>query len=64
MPWTRIMPTGGIAPTKSDIQKWFEAGVSCVGIGSHLQKAENVTATCQQVLTWIAEYRRDDAHAI
>ena len=35
-PWTAIMPTGGINPTKADLKEWFNAGVSCVGIGSKL----------------------------
>lgn len=35
-PWTSIMPSGGVAPTEESIKAWFEAGVSCVGIGSQL----------------------------
>ena len=35
-PWTSIMPTGGVAPTKENLQAWFEAGVTCVGMGSKL----------------------------
>lgn len=35
-PWTSIMPTGGVAPTKESIASWFHAGVACVGIGSKL----------------------------
>uniref|UniRef100_UPI00404B3D35 bifunctional 4-hydroxy-2-oxoglutarate aldolase/2-dehydro-3-deoxy-phosphogluconate aldolase n=1 Tax=Flavobacterium sp. TaxID=239 RepID=UPI00404B3D35 len=38
-PWTSIMPTGGVAPTKESLTEWFTAGVSCVGIGSKLIKA-------------------------
>lgn len=34
--WTSIMPSGGVAPTEESIKAWFEAGVSCVGIGSQL----------------------------
>jgi len=36
LPWTRIMPTGGVAPTKESIEAWFKAGVACVGMGSKL----------------------------
>jgi 2-dehydro-3-deoxyphosphogluconate aldolase/(4S)-4-hydroxy-2-oxoglutarate aldolase len=64
MPWTRFMPTGGIEPTESDIKTWFSAGVSCIGMGSSLTQAHDVTATCQQVLAWIAQYRKDDAHGL
>lgn len=35
-PWTNIMPTGGVSPTKDNLTKWFKAGVICVGIGSKL----------------------------
>jgi len=35
-PWTSIMPTGGVAPTEENLSSWFEAGVTCVGIGSKL----------------------------
>ena len=35
-PWTSIMPTGGVSPTKESLQTWFKAGVTCVGMGSKL----------------------------
>ncbi len=35
-PWTSIMPTGGVEPTLENLSEWFEAGVTCVGIGSNL----------------------------
>ena len=35
-PWTSIMPTGGVAPTKENLTSWFNAGVTCVGMGSKL----------------------------
>jgi 2-dehydro-3-deoxyphosphogluconate aldolase/(4S)-4-hydroxy-2-oxoglutarate aldolase len=35
-PWTSIMPTGGVAPTLENLKAWFEAGVTCVGMGSKL----------------------------
>jgi 2-dehydro-3-deoxyphosphogluconate aldolase/(4S)-4-hydroxy-2-oxoglutarate aldolase len=35
-PWTSIMPTGGVEPTVDNLKDWFEAGVTCVGIGSNL----------------------------
>ncbi|MCM4157924.1 bifunctional 4-hydroxy-2-oxoglutarate aldolase/2-dehydro-3-deoxy-phosphogluconate aldolase [Gramella sp. AN32] len=36
LPWSSIMPTGGVSPTKENLTEWFEAGVHCVGIGSKL----------------------------
>jgi len=35
-PWTSIMPTGGVSPTEENLKSWFEAGVTCVGMGSKL----------------------------
>ena len=35
-PWTSIMPTGGVSPTKENLSGWFDAGVTCVGMGSKL----------------------------
>ena len=35
-PWTNIMPTGGVSPTKENLEAWFNAGVTCVGMGSKL----------------------------
>lgn len=36
LPWSSIMPTGGVSPTKENLKEWFTAGVHCVGIGSKL----------------------------
>ena len=35
-PWTSIMPTGGVSPTRENLTEWFGAGVHCVGIGSKI----------------------------
>jgi 2-dehydro-3-deoxyphosphogluconate aldolase / (4S)-4-hydroxy-2-oxoglutarate aldolase len=35
-PWTSIMPTGGVTLEKENLKSWFDAGVTCVGIGSQL----------------------------
>ena len=35
-PWTSIMPTGGVAPTEENLSGWFNAGATCVGMGSQL----------------------------
>jgi len=39
-PWTSIMPTGGVSPTKENLSAWFNAGVTCVGMGSQLISKE------------------------
>ena len=35
-PWTSIMPTGGVTTDKENLKGWFDAGVTCVGMGSQL----------------------------
>lgn len=35
-PWTHIMPTGGVTTEETNLNSWFDAGVSCVGLGSKL----------------------------
>ena len=35
-PWTSIMPTGGVSPDEENLKGWFDAGVTCVGMGSQL----------------------------
>jgi len=30
------MPTGGVSPTRENLEGWFNAGVTCVGMGSKL----------------------------
>ena len=36
MPWTRIMPTGGVDPDEASIRTWFGAGIVAAGMGSKL----------------------------
>ncbi|WGM39688.1 bifunctional 4-hydroxy-2-oxoglutarate aldolase/2-dehydro-3-deoxy-phosphogluconate aldolase [Caulobacter sp. NIBR1757] len=36
MPWTRIMPTGGVDPTEDSVKAWFGAGIVAAGMGSKL----------------------------
>ncbi|MCK4886090.1 MAG: bifunctional 4-hydroxy-2-oxoglutarate aldolase/2-dehydro-3-deoxy-phosphogluconate aldolase [Planctomycetes bacterium] len=40
MPWTDIMPTGGVSPTEESLREWFGAGIVCAGIGSKLISKE------------------------
>ena len=35
-PWTKIMPTGGVSTDPENLKGWFEAGATCVGMGSKL----------------------------
>lgn len=69
MPWTRIMPTGGVAPTEENMRAWFEAGVSCVGMGSKMITKELVaagdfeaiSAKVHQTLGWIQAIRNGES---
>jgi len=44
MPWTKIMPTGGVDPTEESLKKWFGAGIVAAGIGSKLITKEVLAA--------------------
>lgn len=35
-PWTSVMPTGGVGTDEENLKAWFDAGVTCVGMGSQL----------------------------
>ncbi len=58
MPWTKIMVTGGVAPTEENLAGWFGAGASSVGMGSNLfpkeivEKGEwsKITDLCENAL--------------
>ena len=66
MPWSSIMPTGGVDITETSLQPWFEAGVCAVGMGSRLVSsdvvANNDWATLESrsrdVVALIREIRR------
>jgi 2-dehydro-3-deoxyphosphogluconate aldolase/(4S)-4-hydroxy-2-oxoglutarate aldolase len=65
MPWTSIMPTGGVAPTEENLKGWFEAGATCVGMGSQLFPKEvlaggnylYITEKCKETLQIIQKYK-------
>jgi len=64
-PWAKIMPTGGVDATWENIKGWFDAGVTCVGMGSKLVRKDliskkdwsTMTALTVQVLAWIRKAR-------
>jgi 2-dehydro-3-deoxyphosphogluconate aldolase/(4S)-4-hydroxy-2-oxoglutarate aldolase len=39
-PWTSVMPTGGVSTDEDNLKGWFDAGVTCVGMGSKLISKE------------------------
>lgn len=44
MPWTRIMPTGGVDPDEASVKKWFGAGIVAAVMGSRLITQELLDA--------------------
>lgn len=66
MPWSNLMVTGGVKPEKDNLKAWFDAGVTCVGMGSNLfpsdmMKAKNwagITQLCSNALSIIKEVRK------
>jgi 2-dehydro-3-deoxyphosphogluconate aldolase / (4S)-4-hydroxy-2-oxoglutarate aldolase len=66
MPWSSIMPTGGVSPTEENLKSWFEAGVTCVGMGSKLFPKEvlanenysYITQKCEEALKIISKYKK------
>lgn len=36
MPWSKLMPTGGVEATEASLKTWFGAGVVACGMGSNL----------------------------
>ena len=44
MPWSKLMVTGGVKPTKENLEGWFNAGVTAVGMGSNLFPKDVIAA--------------------
>lgn len=65
MPWCSIMPTGGVTPDMENLQKWFNAGVTCVGMGSQLFPADvikkgdfsYISQKCSETLSIVQKIR-------
>jgi 2-dehydro-3-deoxyphosphogluconate aldolase/(4S)-4-hydroxy-2-oxoglutarate aldolase len=66
-PWTRIMPTSGVAASEENIREWIETGAACVGMGSKLitkaavadENYESIRENVKKVLAWIAAARNE-----
>lgn len=62
-PWSNIMPSGGVSPTRENLTEWFEAGAFCVGMGSQLVTKEiirekdykKLEETAREVMNIISE---------
>lgn len=51
MPWLKLMPTGGVETDEESLKGWFDAGVTCVGLGSQLLKKKLIEERDYTVLT-------------
>ena len=59
------MVTGGVRPTRENLEGWFKAGVTCVGMGSNLFPKDvmeagdwgKITELCRSALEIIKEVR-------
>jgi len=66
MPWSNLMVTGGVKPEEANLKAWFDAGVTCVGMGSNLFPAEmmkagdwaGITKLCSDALNIIARIKK------
>ena len=58
-PWTSIMPTGGVDPSAENLEKWFAAGVACVGMGSALITEKIVNTRDWSALTLVVKETLD-----
>jgi 2-dehydro-3-deoxyphosphogluconate aldolase/(4S)-4-hydroxy-2-oxoglutarate aldolase len=66
LPWSSIMPTGGVDTSEENLSAWFKAGVTCVGMGSQLITKEiiekgdyqKLTNECAKVLEIIKKYKK------
>ena len=67
MPWSQVMVTGGVKPEETNLKAWFDAGATCVGMGSNLFPPEaiasgnweKITDICAQALGVIREVRKE-----
>ena len=50
-PWTSVMPTGGVTMEKENLRAWFDAGVTCVGLGSKLVSKKVIEEQAYEKLT-------------
>lgn len=65
MPWSSIMPTGGVSPDEANLTTWFNAGVHCVGMGSQLfpknvlaeKNYQFITDKCAEALAIVKKLR-------
>lgn len=63
-PWTNIMPTGGVSPDEDNLKSWFNAGATCVGMGSQLISKEVLASGDFSKITELVKSSIDMIHQI
>ncbi len=58
-PWSNIMPSGGVSPTRENLTEWFEAGAFCVGMGSQLISSEIINNKDYKKLEELSRFAMD-----
>ena len=67
MPWSRLMPSGGVEVNKDNVTRWIKAGACALGIGSHLvsraalanRDFNSIREGTHSMLAWIQEARAE-----
>lgn len=59
MPWSNLMVTGGVKPEEANLKAWFDAGVTCVGMGSNLFPAEAIKSQDWKAITELCKNALD-----
>lgn len=65
MPWSKLMPSGGVEVTSESVTKWIKAGASSVGVGSSLISKQvlssgdtaSVSEGVAHLISWISTAR-------
>src|SRR5574344_503752 len=65
MPWSQLLISGGVKPEQANLEGWFKAGATCVGMGSNLFPKDalaagdwsRITALCQSSMDIIKKIR-------
>ncbi len=45
------MPTGGVTPEEENLWSWFDAGATCMGMGSRLLRNDWIAAGNYEAIT-------------
>jgi 2-dehydro-3-deoxyphosphogluconate aldolase / (4S)-4-hydroxy-2-oxoglutarate aldolase len=65
MPWSRLLPMGGVEATQKSLVAWIQAGAAAVGMSTHLLKKDwieagafdAIQALTAQSIAWVSQAR-------